>query len=126
MKVVIKLNRRSIACIATGILFSSCLILAHQPITAVINVTNNQVLYSSVKRAGLYNTFNEFSSTRSSKDPIGINYNAPGNVLKELQFSVPDFGSTNAIPLSTFVKIKRSANPLWIMQEKNLLKQAFC
>jgi hypothetical protein len=125
MKVVIKLNRRSIACIATGILFSSCLILAHQPITAVINVTNNQVLYSSV-RARQYKIFNDFSLVRNSEDSFGINYNAPGNVLKALQFSVPDFNSTNTIPLSTFVKIKRSANPLWIMQEKNLLKQAFC
>ena len=114
----------SIACIATGILFFSCLILAHQPITSIINVTNNQVLYSSVKGAGLYNTFNEFSSAWNSEDPFDSN--APGNVMKTLQFSVPDFSSTNAISLSTFAKIKRSVNPLWIMQEKNLLKQAFC
>jgi hypothetical protein len=78
MKLVIKLYRRSIACIAAGILFFSCLILAHQPFASGINVTNNQVLYSLVKEAGLYNTFNEFSLALNSEDSFGINYNASG------------------------------------------------
>lgn len=130
MKVVIKLFRRSIACIVICILFSSSLMVAQSSLASITNVTNRQVSYSTVNER-LCNTLDAFISSCYGEDSFSVsNYNAPiitENVHSGLQFSVTGFSySVINVPLGAFVKVRRSASPVWMMQEKNLLKQAFC